>query len=190
MILIIGLGNPGLQYQMTRHNIGFEIVNSLYKYFSFPKYKLKFGGLYSKKKLFGSNIILFKPQNFMNLSGDPISKIKNFYKISESTDLIVFHDDVDMEFSKVRIKSSGGHGGHNGVRDTIKSIGENFYRVKFGIKNDEFKKGYIKPENFVLENFNKIEKGEIEKFLSLTNKNFKHLINKEFILFKKNILVS
>ena len=64
MILIVGLGNPGEQYQMTRHNIGFKIVNSFYKHYSFPEYKLKFEGLYSKKKLFGTNIILFKPQSF------------------------------------------------------------------------------------------------------------------------------
>ena len=74
MLLIVGLGNPGEKYHLTRHNIGFEIVNSLHKYFDFPIFKSKFEGLYSKKTLFGENVIIFKPQCFMNLSGNPIKK--------------------------------------------------------------------------------------------------------------------
>ena len=190
MILIVGLGNPGRKYQMTRHNIGFEMVNSFHKYFSFPDYKSKFDGLYSKKKLFGRDIIIFKPQIFMNLSGNPIRKIRSFYKINDLKDLILIHDDMDMEFLKIRIKKSGGHGGHNGVRDTIKFNGEDFYRIKFGIKNEELKKGKVKPENFVLDKFSENEKLEIAKLKKLSNKNFEYIVNKEFPLFKQNILVS
>ena len=76
MILIVGLGNPGEKYQFTRHNLGFEIIDSFHSHFKFPMYKSKFDGLYSKKNLFGIDVIIFKPQIFMNLSGNPIKKIR------------------------------------------------------------------------------------------------------------------
>ena len=77
MILIVGLGNPGKEYEFTRHNIGFEIINSLHNNFSFPVFRNKFDGLYSKKSIFGENVVIFKPQTFMNLSGSPIKKMRN-----------------------------------------------------------------------------------------------------------------
>jgi len=79
MIILVGLGNPGKQYKNTRHNIGFEIIDSIHDYFSFPKFKSKFDGLYSRKKLFENNVIIFKPQSFMNLSGSPIMQLRNFF---------------------------------------------------------------------------------------------------------------
>ena len=160
MILITGLGNPGNKFKSTRHNIGFEIIDSIHTHYKFPIFRSKFDGLYSKKNIFGENIVIFKPQTFMNLSGQPIKIIRQYFKLDKLKDLIVIHDDIDMDFLKIRIKTGGGHGGHNGVRDIIKYNGKDFYRVKFGIKNEIFIKKKLKTENFVLDSF---IKKEIEK---------------------------
>ena len=187
MILIVGLGNPGEKFLFTRHNIGFEIIDSFHLHFKFHSYKSKFDGLYSKKSLFGKEIIIFKPQTFMNLSGNPIKKLRNYFKIENTLDIILIHDDIDMKFLKLRVKVNGGHGGHNGVRDAIKFNGKNFYRVKLGISNKQLKEKKVKPENFVLNKFDKSEREVIEEFKKLANKYFEHLILKEFSLFKTRI---
>ncbi len=190
MILIVGLGNPGEKYQFTRHNVGFEIIDSFHSYFKFPEYKSKFDGLFSDKKLFGQKIIIFKPQIFMNLSGNPIKKIRDYFKITNTSDIILIHDDIDMEFLKLRVKANGGHGGHNGVRDTIKFNGKDFYRIKLGIRNQLLEEKKIRPEIFVLNKFDKNERQIIEKFKKLSNQYFEHLVNKDFPLFKTKILAS
>jgi len=187
MILIVGLGNPGKKFLCTRHNIGFEIVDSIHLHFNFHTYKSKFDGLYSKKILFGKEIIIFKPQNFMNLSGNPIKKIRDYFKIENTLDIILIHDDIDMKFLRLRFKVNGGHGGHNGVRDTIKFNGKNFYRLKLGISNKQLKEKKVNPQNFVLNKFDKSERKVIEKFKKLSNEYFEYLISKEFSLFKTRI---
>lgn len=186
MIILVGLGNPGEQYKNTRHNIGFEIIDSIHDYFSFPKFKSKFDGLYSRKKLFENNVIIFKPQSFMNLSGSPIMQLRNFFRADNLNDLILIHDDFDVSFLNIKIKSKGGHGGHNGVKDTIKFNGEFFHRIKLGIRNSKSLEKNIKADNFVLENFSEYEKKVIGKMKESFNLNLKFLIDKNFSLFKKN----
>ena len=187
MILIVGLGNPGEKFLCTRHNIGFEMIDSFHLNFKFHAYKSKFDGLYAKKSLFGKEIIVFKPQNFMNLSGNPIKKIRNYFKIENTRDIILIHDDIDMDFLKLRVKINGGHGGHNGVWDTIKFNGKDFYRVKLGVCNKQLTEKKVKPENFVLNKFDKSERKVVEQFKKLANKYFEHLICKEFSLFQTRI---
>jgi len=185
MILIVGLGNPGEHFQLTRHNIGFSILDEITNRFEFPAYKKKFNGSYTKKRVLGTEIILFKPTNFMNLSGEPTSKIVNFYKIAKSKDLIVIHDDLDMELGKIRVKFTGSHGGHNGIKDIIKFLGEEFIRIKIGIKNNLIIKKKISSEKFVLQNFknseilliNKLKKDIIKNFYLIIEKKFPELIN-------------
>jgi len=186
MILFVGLGNPGEHFQLTRHNIGFSILDEITTQFKFPVYKNKFHGSYTKKKVLGTEIILFKPTNFMNLSGEPTRKIANFFKIDTSENLIVIHDDLDMDFGKVRVKFSGGHGGHNGIKDIIKFLGDEFIRVKIGIKNHLIIEKKISPEKFVLQNFkkseilliNKLKKDIVENFNFIIKKKFPELITK------------
>ena len=163
MIILVGLGNPGKQYKNTRHNIGFEIIDSIHDHFDFPKFKSKFDGLYSRKKLFENNVIIFKPQSFMNLSGSPIMKLRSFFDAGNLNDLILIHDDFDVGFLNIKIKSKGGHGGHNGVKDIIKFNGEFFHRIKLGIRNSKSLEKNIKADNFVLENFSESEKKLLEK---------------------------
>lgn len=186
MILIVGLGNPGKEYDFTRHNIGFEIINSLQNNFNFPVFRNKFDGLYSKKTFFGENVVIFKPQTFMNLSGSPIKKMRDYYKVDNSNNLILIHDDLDMDFLKIRVKSKGGHGGHNGVKDVIKFNGQDFYRIKIGIKNHFFLSKKIKPEFFVLDKFDIDERKKIEEFKKLLIENFEYIVKKKFSLLNIN----
>ena len=187
MQLIIGLGNPGQEYLLSRHNVGFEIVDSIYSHFRFPEFKFKFSGLISIKQIFNNTIILFKPQKFMNLSGEPTNAVINYYKIRKKQQVFVIHDDLDMSFSKMRIKFTGSHGGHNGVRDIIRFIGSDFIRLKFGIKNSEYKNKNISANKFVLQQFNKEEKSKLNHIKREINKNFSVLIKKDYSLFLNNI---
>ena len=186
MILLVGLGNPGNKYLNSRHNIGFQIIDHLHESYSFPKYKKKFDGLYSKKKIFQEEIVIFKPMNFMNLSGSSVKKVFSFYKI-ENNNLFVFQDDLDIEFGKIKIKTSGGDGGHNGIKDIIKHLGKQFVRFKFGIKNKFIEKKKLKTEKFVLDDFTKKELKLIDCKNQIFSRHIKYLLNKNFSLLCQNI---
>ena len=101
---------------------------------------------------------MFKPEKFMNLSGKPIRSISQFFKVNCKRNLYVFHDDIDLAFLKIRIKKEGGHGGHNGIKDIINNIGNEFYRVKVGIKNNLLIENKISASDFVLSKFSSSEK--------------------------------
>lgn len=131
MKLIVGLGNPGKEYDTTRHNIGFMIVDY---YLGNVKYKEKFNGLYFEKDC-GEKIIFLKPQTFMNNSGNCVKKFVDYYKINPK-DILVIHDDLDLEVGKIRYKFSSSSGGHNGIKSIINMIGtKDFFRLKIGISN-------------------------------------------------------
>tara|TARA_Y100000813_G_scaffold139107_1_gene100903 strand:- start:237 stop:800 length:564 start_codon:yes stop_codon:yes gene_type:complete len=186
MILITGLGNPGKEFLKTRHNIGFDIIDSIHSEFEFPRFSEKFNSLYSKKTINDKIIVIQKPMSYMNLSGEPIKKIFNFFKISNTKNIFVFHDDLDLEFSSLRIKNSGGHGGHNGIKNIIGLIGPNFNRIKLGIKNSLYKEKNIDAERFVLDKFNLEELEIIEIIKKKIIINLELLIKKDFSSFKKN----
>lgn len=132
MILLVGLGNPGAEYQFTRHNIGFLSLDTLQEDNHFSPWKEKFKGLVSEGTIGNQKILLLKPQTYMNLSGQSVSLAMQFYKITPEN-VIVIHDDLDLDPGKVRMKQGGGHGGHNGLRDIDKRIGKNYWRIRLGI---------------------------------------------------------
>jgi len=150
MLLIVGLGNPGTQYEETRHNIGFKVIDKLVSDFGARDIsKNAFHG-----KLFkSSDILLLKPSTFMNLSGNSVQAVKNFYKI-ELEDIIVIHDDIDLPFSALRFKNGGGHGGHNGLRSIDAMIGKEYSRVRMGVGKPEYKS---QVADYVLHNFSSEE---------------------------------
>ena len=129
----------------------------------------------SKKKIKGVDVILLKPMTYMNSSGKAVFQCMKFFKIP-TENIIIIHDDLDMKFLKVRIKELGSHGGHNGIRNIISYLGENFSRLKIGIKNDNVKD----PKSFVLENFFMSEKIEFDLLVSRIIKNIFNLISKNF----------
>ena len=187
MILIVGLGNPGKEFEKTRHNVGFEIINEIQKDLLFPRFNKKFNGVYSKKAIFNKEVILFKPMKFMNLSGDPTQQAFNFFNIQNTDDLVVFHDDLDLEFPMIRCKKLGGHGGHNGIRDIIGIFGEKFNRIKIGIKNNFYKENNLPADKFVLGNFFDEELNKIKLLKKKITNNLELIISKDFNLFINKI---
>lgn len=157
MKLIVGLGNPGLEYENTKHNIGFYYIDVYLKYINNTKLKEKFNGLFLKTNINNEEIIFLKPLSYMNLSGEVISKFVNYYKINNK-DILVIHDDLDMEFGKIKLKEKGSSGGHNGLKNIINCLKiDEFNRLKIGISKDN----NIKISDYVLSKFNDLEKQEL-----------------------------
>jgi PTH1 family peptidyl-tRNA hydrolase len=169
--LIIGLGNPGDKYDKTRHNAGFMVVDSLFDKYSFNQFNDKFHGVFAKGEIGNSSIILLKPHTFMNLSGRSAQECAHFFKIPIE-DIIVIHDELDLELGRVKIKIGGSNAGHNGLKSLDENIGNGYTRLRFGIDRPEFGSS----SSYVLSNFSKEEEPLLcECIKSITN-NFEDLI--------------
>ena len=132
-MLLVGLGNPGKKYEATRHNAGFLVLDAMAKGEGLEDFREKFSGLFVKGRAFGKDVVLLKPQTFMNLSGDSVQPAMVFHKVAVG-DVIVVHDELDLPFGEVRVKVGGGHAGHNGLRSIIGRVGSpDFVRVRVGI---------------------------------------------------------
>ena len=137
MKLIVGLGNPGKEYDMTRHNTGFYCLDVLSDEMNQSIDKEKFKGLYTKFKYKGEDVILLKPQTYMNNSGESVAAVMQFFKIPVE-DLLVIYDDMDMPVGKLRLRQKGSAGGHNGIKSIISHIGtQEFDRIRIGIGKDK-----------------------------------------------------
>ncbi|HIQ27502.1 MAG TPA: aminoacyl-tRNA hydrolase [Sulfurovum sp.] len=159
MTLFVGLGNPGSQYEETRHNIGFKIIDKLVNDFGARDIsKTSFHG-----KLYrSSNILFLKPTTFMNLSGKSVQPVKQFFKV-ELEDIIVIHDDIDLPFGAVRFKRGGGHGGHNGLRSLDAHITKEYLRVRIGVGKPEHKS---QVADYVLHNFSSDERVILDQLIT------------------------
>lgn len=135
MKLIVGLGNPGKEYENTRHNIGFLVLDNYINQKKIGDFKSKNNGLYLKTKLFDEDVIFLKPQSYINLSGEVIRKYVDFYKINID-DILIINDDLDLEIGNYKLKASGSSGGHNGLKNIEANLKTNKYkRLKIGISN-------------------------------------------------------
>ena len=133
MHLVVGLGNPGRQYAQTRHNAGFHVVDRLAERWGGHVDRKQFGALVDSVRIGGASVVLAKPQQFMNRSGQAVASLRGFYKL-EVDEVVVVHDEVDLDFGTVKLKEGGGHGGHNGLRDIQAKLGNNgFVRVRVGV---------------------------------------------------------
>jgi len=131
--LVLGLGNPGRRYEKTRHNAGFLVLDRLAARTGTPLSERQFKAEVGKTSMYGSTVILAKPQTFMNLSGESAVSLRGYFKVADD-DIVVIHDEVDLPFGDVRVKKGGGHGGHNGLRDLHSRLGGgNYIRVRFGV---------------------------------------------------------
>jgi PTH1 family peptidyl-tRNA hydrolase len=177
MQLIIGLGNPGKNYALNRHNVGFMALEDLAKKFNieFSESK-KFKNIIANINIEGKVIFLLKPNKFMNLSGESIWIIKNYYKIA-TEDILVIHDDLDLEFGKIKIKQGGSSGGHNGIKSLDSHIGNNYFRLRIGIGRPKFGET---PADYVLSNFTENELEELAHLFAHIQKKFALLLNKSF----------
>ena len=173
-IIIAGLGNPGKVYEDTRHNIGFKVINAIAEYFDFPIDSNKFSSMVSSKTFANHKITLVKPQTYMNLSGQAIAKIIHFYKIP-SEDLIIIHDDLDLQLAKIKMKLAGGSGGHNGIKSIDQHITQNYYRIRFGIGKPIHAS---EVSSFVLSKFTNEEDKIIEAKIKAIVENLDYAIDK------------
>jgi PTH1 family peptidyl-tRNA hydrolase len=133
MLLVVGLGNPGREHEKQRHNLGFMVVDALRNAEGWPDYRIAFDALWTRGELGGQPTVLLKPQTFMNLSGDSVQPAAAFFR-AEAHDVLVVHDELDLPWREVRIKTGGGHAGHNGVRSIQQRLATpDFARVRVGI---------------------------------------------------------
>lgn len=186
MKLIVGLGNPGTQYENTRHNIGFEVAESLAESLKIDNFKSKFQGKLGEGSYLGEKVLILMPHTFMNLSGNSLIEAVKFYKLDPIKDVIVVYDDMDLNIGKIRIREKGSSGGHNGVKSIISHIGEQFIRVKCGIGKPVNREQVV---NFVLSKFGKSEKADVDEMIELTKDALKEMIegkNIEKVMLKYN----
>ncbi len=163
MRIIFGLGNPGLRYRKTRHNIGFQIVDRLAERHHIPISSRRFKSLYGKGWIDVEEVILAKPMTYMNRSGEAVREALDFFHLS-TEDLIIVHDDLDLPFGRLRFKRKGGDGGHQGVRSIVEALGKhNFLRLKVGIGRPPVG---IDPSEYVLSPFDEIEQSRLGKVIS------------------------
>ena len=183
MLLLVGLGNPGSNYTNTRHNIGFKIIDSINTHFKLSKQKPKFKGLLTTGNIGNEKVYAIKPLTFMNNSGICIRELIEYFKI-DAEDVIVFHDDLDVEFGKIKAKFGGSSAGHNGIASIDKFIGKDYSRVRIGIGKPE---GAIEVADYVLQNFDEDEAVGIEKISKDITDSISILVEKKLDLFSSTV---
>jgi peptidyl-tRNA hydrolase, PTH1 family len=165
LFLVAGLGNPGPQYQRTRHNSGFMVVDALAGFHRISVNQRKFNLVYGRGRIAGCNVILAKPQDFMNRSGPPLRRLADYFRIQREA-MVIVHDDIDLAFQRLKIKEKGGDGGHRGIGSIIDSFGGGeFVRVRMGIGRSEVDGVVV---DHVLSEFSQEERKELDDFIQRT----------------------
>ena len=183
MILLVGLGNPTPDSNDNRHNIGFKIIDEINQKFKLSKQKPKFKGLLTTGNISNKKVYAIKPLTFMNNSGICIRELIEYFKINVE-DIIVFHDDLDIDFTKIKAKFGGSSAGHNGIASIDKFIGKEYSRVRIGIGKPDSK---IEVSDFVLTNFTDDEKIKLEKVIQNIIGSMPILIDKKLDLFSSTV---
>ena len=183
MLLLVGLGNPSPNSSNNRHNVGFLIIDAINEKFKLSKQKPKFKGLLTTGKINEQKVFAIKPLTFMNSSGICIKELIEYFKINVK-DVFVFHDDMDIDIGKVKVKFGGGNAGHNGIDSIDKNIGKNYSRIRIGIGRP--KKNSTGADQ-VLDNFSNDEKGNVEIVTKNIIESLSILINKDLDLFSSKI---
>jgi len=183
MLLFVGLGNPTPDSENNRHNVGFKIIDAINKEFSLSKQKPKFKGLLTTGNIGSKKVYAIKPLTFMNNSGICIRELIEYFKIN-AEDVIVFHDDLDVEFGKIKAKFGGSSAGHNGVASIDKFIGKDYSRVRVGIGKP---KNGIEVADYVLQNFDEDESVGIQKISKDITESISILVEKKLDLFSSTV---
>ena len=164
MKLIVGLGNPGKEYENTRHNVGFDVIDKYLSKLNLEANKSKFDGLYIDTLIDDEKVIFLKPQKYMNLSGEVVKKYVDYFKINIE-DILVVHDDLDQELGKIKLKENSSSGGHNGIKNIEQHLSTKDYkRLKIGISNDKTRD----TKDYVLGHFNKEERKIIDESIDIS----------------------
>ena len=183
MLLFVGLGNPSPDNEDNRHNIGFKIIDAINKKFSLSKQKPKFKGLLTTGIIGDKKVYAIKPLTFMNNSGICIRELIEYFRIN-SKDVIVFHDDLDINFGKIKAKFGGASAGHNGIESIDKFIGKDYSRVRIGIGKPN---GTTNVADHVLKDFDQEEKQELENITNSIINSLKILLDKKLELFSSTV---
>ena len=183
MLLLVGLGNPSPNNSNNRHNVGFLVIDAINQKFKLSKQKPKFKGLLTTGKINEQKVFAIKPLTFMNSSGVCIKELIEYFKI-DVKNVFVFHDDMDIDIGKVKVKFGGSNAGHNGIDSIDKNIGKNYSRIRIGIGRP--KKNSTGAEH-VLDNFSGDEKRNVEKVTQNITESLSILINKDLDLFSSKI---
>jgi len=175
MLIIAGLGNPGGKYAGNRHNIGFMAVDAIHRRHSFSPWSRKFRAEIAEGELGGEKVLLIKPQTFMNLSGEAVGEAMRFYKL-QPADLVAIYDELDLPAGKARLKTGGGHGGHNGIKSLDAHCGKEYRRLRLGIGHPGIRE---MVQNHVLGDFAKADKAWLEPLLDTLADNADMLVRNE-----------
>lgn len=160
MKLIVGLGNPGKQYENTRHNIGFKVIDELAERWNAPLNQMKFNGMYATVHRPEGKVLLLKPLTYMNLSGESVRPVMDYFDIDQE-DIVILYDDLDLPPGQLRLRQKGSAGGHNGMKSLIQHLGtQEFNRIRIGIGRPS---GGMKVPDYVLSNFNTDESAIIRE---------------------------
>ena len=183
MLLFVGLGNPTPDSQNNRHNIGFKVIDAINQKFGLSKQKPKFKGLLTTGNIGDKKVYAIKPLTFMNNSGICIRELIEYFKM-DATDVIVFHDDLDIDLGKIKAKFGGSSAGHNGIESIDKFIGKDYSRVRIGIGKPESK---ISISDYVLNDFNDEEKEKLENITENIITSLNILLDKKLELFSSTV---
>ena len=183
MLLFVGLGNPTPDSENNRHNVGFKIIDAINKKFGLSKQKPKFKGLLTTGNIEGEKVYAIKPLTFMNNSGICIRELLEYFKF-DAEDVVVFHDDLDVEFGKIKAKFGGSSAGHNGIASIDKFIGKDYSRVRIGIGKPQTP---IEIADYVLQNFDEDELDGINKISENITDSIGDLIKKKLDLFSSTV---
>lgn len=168
MFIIVGLGNPGKKYENTRHNVGFDAVDELIDQYGIPSSGVNHKALYGKGMMEGQKVLLAKPLTYMNLSGESVRALVDYYKVDPESELLVIYDDISLDPGKIRIRKKGSAGGHNGIKSIIAHLGtSNFQRIRIGVGE--------KPKNwdladYVLGTFSSDDRARVEEAIAHAGK--------------------
>ena len=183
MFLFVGLGNPTPNSENNRHNIGFKIIDAINRKFNLSKQKPKFKGLLTTGNINEKKIYAIKPLTFMNNSGICIRELIEYFKI-DAQNIIVFHDDLDIDFGKIKTKFGGSSAGHNGIESIDRFIGKDYSRVRIGISKPKTK---IAVTDYVLKDFDEDEKEELKKITDSIIESLSILLDKKLDLFSSTV---
>ncbi len=162
MKLVVGLGNPGKEYEKTRHNVGFDVIDAYLKEKNINIDKTKFNGMYTQMNINSEKVIFLKPQKYMNLSGEVVRKYVDFYKINVD-DILIIQDDLDQQLGKIKLKQNSSSGGHNGIKNIELHLGtKNYKRLKIGISNNK----NVDTKEYVLGKLNKEERKILDQSIN------------------------
>ena len=183
MLLLVGLGNPGPNSTNNRHNIGFKIIDAINTHFKLSKQKPKFKGLLTTGSIDSKKVYAIKPLTFMNNSGTAVKELIDYFKI-DAKDVIVFHDDLDVDFGKIKAKFGGSSAGHNGIESIDKFIGKDYSRVRIGIGRPKSKTDVV---DHVLKDFDEDEMVQLKKITDNIIDSISILMSKKLELFSSTV---